>query len=221
MNSRYKKSMENEGKIYKEIKGDLSVPQGNSTGWEELDKALDWLCDGTSYVLDFGCGIGTMLFLCANRGTKKHIGIDLSVEGIECAEICSNMMNNGEYQFHVGSVEQLRSIEDKSVDAIILSNIIDNLYPEDARIVLLECSRILKTNGKILVKLNPYITPEQIWEWKMIELEKDVYDDGFILWNRNTEDWKNELNNHFRIVDYYEFYVPQAEQVNRVFLLSN
>lgn len=38
--------------------------------------------------------------------------------------------------------------------------------------------RILVNNGKILVKLNPFITDEQVKEWNMKELDKNVYDDG-------------------------------------------
>lgn len=221
MNKRYEKSMKTENNIYKEMKDKLTVPSGVSTGWEKLDKALDWLCSGSESILDFGCGKGSMIFLCANRGTKNHVGIDLAAEGINCAKLRSDMMEKGEFEFYVGSLEQLQKLKDKSFDGIILSNIIDNMYPNDARAVLLECSRILKSNGKLLIKLNPYVTKEQVKEWKLNKLEEDVYDDGLILWNRATNEWEKELMEHFTIIENTEFYIPEAEQVNRLFLLLN
>lgn len=80
--------------------------------------------------------------------------------------------------------------------------------------------RILVNNGKILVKLNPFITDEQVKEWNMKVLDKNVYDDGFILWNRETNEWIEELSFIFKIEDAYDFFIPEAEQVNRIILLS-
>lgn len=220
MDTKYEKSMKVENDIYKGMQDNLTVPKGISTGWKQLDKALDWLCDETESVLDFGCGNGSLLFFCANRGTKKHIGIDLSVEGIKCAEERSKMMNTGEYTFHTGSLDRLEKLKDESVDAIILSNIIDNMYPDDARNVLAECKRILAVKGKLFIKLNPYITSEQVKEWDLKKIEQDVYDDGLILWNRTTQAWESELSDQFEIIENYEFCITEADQKNRVFLLS-
>jgi len=221
MDERYVKSMEAENEIYKGISENVTVPKGRSTGWERFDQALDWLCKESENVLDFGCGSGSLLFLCANRGTKKHLGIDLAEEAVQYAKKRSECMQQGEYEFCTGSIEQLKRLADQSIDSVILSNILDNVYPDDARQVLSECSRILKPKGKLLVKLNPYVTEEQITEWNMKELEPEVYDDGFILWNRTTKDWIWELQKYFSIEDSYEFYIAEAEQVNRVFLLLN
>ncbi|WP_455714700.1 class I SAM-dependent methyltransferase [Anaerosporobacter sp.] len=220
MNNQYEKAIEAENNIYRERQKQLSVPNSVSTGWEQLDKALDWLCDGTDCILDFGCGIGSLLFFCAKRGTKNHFGIDFAVEGIKCAKLRSDLMDTGEYRFYVGSLEQLQKFEDNCMDAIILSNVIDNMYPVDGRAILKECKRILKTNGKLMIKLNPYLTNEQLQKMTYKELEQDVYDDGFILWNRKTTDWEKELCILFTILDKYEFYIPELEQVNRIFLLS-
>ncbi|WMJ90140.1 class I SAM-dependent methyltransferase [Anaerocolumna sp. MB42-C2] len=221
MNKKYEKAIDTENNIYMKTRGNLSVPKTESTGWKQFDKAIDWLCYGTENILDFGCGNGSLLFLCAIRGTKKHYGIDLASEGISCAKMRANMMEKGEYQFKNGSTELIRELKDKSMDGIILSNIIDNMYPDDVRELLTECKRILTDKGRVLVKLNPFITKEQIIEWNMKELDKDLYDDGFILWNRPTDEWRGELNSIFTINDEYEFLIPEAEQVNRIFLLTN
>lgn len=221
MNRKYKKAIDAENNIYMKMRGNLSVPKTESTGWKLFDKAIDWLCYETENILDFGCGNGSLLFLCAMRGTKKHYGIDLASEGISCAKMRANMMDKGEYQFESGSTELIHELKDKSMDGIILSNIIDNMYPDDVKELLTECKRILKDKGRVLIKLNQFITKELIIEWNMKELDKDLYDDGFILWNRPTDEWRDELNSIFTINDEYEFLIPEAEQVNRIFLLFN
>lgn len=151
MNDKYKKAIENENNIYKEMKKTVSVPKGCSTGMQEFDRALDWLCLGSETILDFGCGNGTMLFLCARRGVKRLYGIDLAEEGINCAELRKKMMDKGEYYFAVGSQELLQRIEDNKIDGIVLSNILDNMYPGDVTLLLAECARILKVHGKIIL----------------------------------------------------------------------
>ncbi len=221
MNKKYEKAIDAENKIYMKMRGTLSVPKTESTGWKQFDMAIDWLCYGTKNILDFGCGSGSLLFLCAIRGTKKHYGIDLASEAISCAKMRANMMDKGEYQFENGSIELIRELKDKSMDGIILSNIIDNMYPDDVRELLTECKRILTDQGRILVKLNPFITEEHIIECNMKKLGQDLYNDGFILWNRSTDEWRDELSSIFTINDEFEFLIPEAEQVNRIFLLSN
>lgn len=220
MDDKYKQAIENENNIYKEMKKTLLIPKECSTGMQGLDRALDWLCIGSETILDFGCGNGTMLFLCAHRGVKKLYGIDLAEEGINCAKLRKKMMDKGEYYFKVGSLELLQRIENNKIDGIVLSNILDNMYPGDVTLLLAECARILKGHGKVMVKLNPFITEKQIMEWKMKKIGKDVYDDGFILWNRSTVEWVRELETKFRIVDVYEFNISESEQINRIILME-
>ncbi len=219
MDKKYEKAIEAENKIYTNMKDIISIPQKKDTECDDLNKVLDWLCDGTETVLDFGCGSGTLLFMCANRGTKQHYGIDLASEGIAYANSRARLMTKGEYHFSVGSIEELYIIEDSCMDGIILSNIIDNMYPEDVHLLLKECKRILKDKGKMFIKLNPFISDEQIAEWNLKEIETGVYDDGFILWNRKTKEWIDDLSPFFEVVNEYEFFIPQVEQVNRIFLL--
>ena len=215
--NRYDKSMNKWNEIFGEEKG--SVPRTSNTGIEAFNQALDWFCENTETVLDFGCGNGSLLFYCAKRGTKYHIGIDFSDNAIEQAETRSSNMNAGRYEFIVGSIEQLSKFTSESIDGVLLSNIIDNLYPQDADSLLMECRRILKNMGKLFVKINDYIVPEQVKDWKLIELEKNVYDDGFILWNQKDKEWLEFLNNAFCLESFDKIYYPMYLQYNRVIKL--
>jgi len=162
MNNKYDKCVNEWNNIFsKEIP---NVPTKSTSGNETLDKGIRWICNGTEKILDFGCGNGTMLFLCAINGTKLNIGIDLSEKAIEVAEKRAEQMTQGEFDFSQGGIDKLKNIDDSEVDAVILSNIIDNLYPDDAEVLMNEVERVLKENGKVLVKVNPYVTTEQISE---------------------------------------------------------
>ena len=190
-------------------------------GHDDLNRALDWLCDNSDSILDFGCGNGIFLFKCCMRGTKTHRGIDISGEAIRVAREIQKLSGIEGFAYSTGGVEKLKTISDNSFDGVILSNIIDNLYPADAIKVLAEAKRILRTGGKLLVKLNPYLTDEKIREWNIRVIENNFLDDGLYLWNQTTGEWTGLLKDYFSIAEYKEIYYPEHDQYNRLFLLRN
>ncbi|MCF6464805.1 class I SAM-dependent methyltransferase [Clostridium sp. Cult2] len=202
-------------------KADVSPITSKGIGHGDLDKALDWLCQDSNSILDFGCGNGVWLFKCYLRGTKVHRGIDIAEEGIKIAREIQKVSKKENFIFTVGGVETLESIPNDSFDGVILSNIIDNLIPSDAIKALSEVKRILKIDGKVLIKLNPFLTDEQIKEWDIKIIEKNFLDDGLFLWNQTTEEWTKLLGSYFSIVKYKDIYYPEHEQYNRLFLLCN
>lgn len=215
----YKKCIDFWDRIFEKER--IVVPVNSKIGIEKLDYGIAWLCQGVDTILDFGCGNGVMLFYCALNGTKNHIGIDASQQAIHSAISRSKQMKVGNYQFINGGVDWLKQISDKSVDGVILSNIIDNLYPEDALLLLKELKRILKAAGRILVKLNQYLTSEQINEYQIKIIKDNLLDDGLLLWNNTTAKWREILSRDFIIKEYHEIYYQQHEQINRMFLLEN
>lgn len=217
MNSKYDKCINQWNNIFS--KGVTNTPIKSSSGNETLDKGVRWICNGTEKILDFGCGNGTMLFLCAANGTKYNIGIDLSEKGIEFAKKRVEQMTQGEFHFIQGGIDKLKKIDNLDVDAVILSNIIDNLYPDDAEILMSEVERVLKESGKVLVKLNPYLSTEQISEWNIEVIKDNLLDDGLILWNNTTDQWVKFFERKFDIKQYEEIYYPEYEQYNRMFWL--
>ena len=110
---------------------------------------------------------------CCLRGTKNHRGIDISEEGIKVAKEIQKLSEKEGFVFSVGGVEELEAIADGAFDGVVLSNIIDNLIPQDAIKVLTEVKRILKVSGKVSVKLNPFLTDNQINEWNIKIIENN------------------------------------------------
>lgn len=216
---RYEKVRLQWNKIFKDE--GLNMPQQKKTENDGFDNSLSWLLEKASSVIDFGCANGNLLFHCCQYGTTKHIGIDLSSQGIANARENGKKISDREFLFICGGVDALASVEPSSTDAAILSNIIDNLYSEDAHCVLSEIKRILRPNGRLLVKLNPFLTSEQISEYGIQVIEGNLLDDGLILWNNSTEEWDRILNAYFYIDKFKNIYYEEYDQYNRLYQLIN
>jgi cyclopropane fatty-acyl-phospholipid synthase-like methyltransferase len=199
---------------------DDTVPNGLSSGNAVLDDAIGWLAKDSKRILDFGCGNGALLFYAAQYGAKSHLGIDLSEQAVAIARKKATNMPCGTFEFRQGGVDALSEVADVTYDAVMLSNIVDNLYPEDALLLLHECARILKETGKVLVKLNPYLTQEQIVAWKIKTISDNLLDDGLLLWNQTTEQWHDFFRTCFVVSHECEIYYPEQEQTNRIFYLT-
>lgn len=218
MDSRYEKYIAKWNSIFSKEIPENSIKQ--SSGNKIIDKGIEWICNNTEKILDFGCGNGNMLFLCAINGTKYNIGIDLSENAIKNAKQKSEQMIKGEFNFIQGGLDYLQTIDSSSFDAVILSNILDNLYPDDVEILIKEVVRVLKDNGKVLIKLNQYLTSKQITELNIKVIENDLLDDGLILLNKTTEEWKRLFSRKFNVERYEKVFYPEYEQYNRMFFLS-
>lgn len=192
-------------------------PRSPDTGNAGLDRGLDWLCENAQRVLDFGCGNGVLLLLCALRGAKALWGIDLSPAALtnargrfDRAGISVTLLEGG--------VEALEQLASDSFDAVLLSNILDNLYPEDAMELLAQCRRLLRPGGRILIKLNPWLSPEQIRDWNIQVLEENLLDDGLLLWNNTDGQWRALIARHFSIHQVQQLDFPEFDQTNRLIL---
>ena len=129
----------------------------------KIEKAVRWLSTDTNSVIDFGCGDGKLLSRCLEYDVEQISGIDLSKEAVDKArKVMAKYNLNGKSHFMVGGISKLKEINDNQFDAAILSNIIDNIKPEDAEEVTKEINRILKMEGKVILRLNPYFDPADL-----------------------------------------------------------
>ncbi len=192
-------------------------------GQEDLNEALKWLSRGTNSIVDYGCGSGAFLFHCALCGTKHHVGIDISTEAITLAKERARYFERDNFEFIQGGLECLNEMEENVMEGAILSNIVDNMIPKDAELVLSNIHRIVHKGGKILFKVNPILNEEQIKEWGIKDLGNDLLLEttGLYLWNLETEKWCSILEKYFHIYLKKDIYYNQHEQYNRLFLLIN
>ncbi|RGX92176.1 hypothetical protein DXA60_10500 [Roseburia sp. OF03-24] len=78
----------------------------------------------------------------------------------------------------------------------------------------------MKKGGKLLVKLNPYITDEQIEEYGIKKIGDNLLDDGMILWNNTNEMWISIFQKKYSIIRYEEIIYEEYAQMNRMYLLE-
>lgn len=78
----------------------------------------------------------------------------------------------------------------------------------------------MKKGGKLLVKLNPYITDEQIEEYGIKKIGDNLLDDGMILWNNTNEMWISIFQKKYSIIRYEEIIYEDYAQMNRMYLLE-
>lgn len=191
----------------------------------DLEDAICWLSNESKTILDYGCGSGTMLFKCADyENVCMCVGIDISQKAVELGRKTA-LLNNleGKVQFSCGGIKSLEKIEENSFDGVILSNIIDNVIPNDAISIIRNISRIVIPNGKILIKLNPYLKQEQLDEYGLKLINNNLYmeNEGTYLRNLSTSQWEEIIKQFFIIKEYKEIFFEEFRQYNRIFLLVN
>lgn len=116
--------------------------------WELLAKKMIWQQLGNiahKRILDFGSGEGVTASYYAKN--NEVVAVEPSQEAV------ANRNQENEYTQLLGSIEQLKEMEDKSFDMILCHNVFE--YAEDRENILKEFHRLLKSNGYIsIVKHN-------------------------------------------------------------------
>ena len=187
-----------------------------------FDVCLDLFASACPIVLDYGCGTGDILFQTYQFGTMwKGTGIDLSQTGIDYANQEAKISHYSNLQFITGSVETLAAFSKESVDGIILSNVLDVIPRPDAIAIFTELTRILKKEGLMFVKLNPYFEQEKLQELGLTHITDNLYAEDGILRLReiDTLAWFRAFEKEYEIRRYLEFPYPWQEGLNRLFLL--
>lgn len=192
---------------------------------EDLEEAISWLCKNSKSIIDYGCGKGTMLFKCTvHNNIRNCLGIDISQKAVDLGTETAILNNlHDKVKLGCGEVSALEEIKENSFDGAILSNIIDNITPDDTKTLIQNISRIVVPNGKILVRLNPYLEQEQIKESRLKLISNNLYleNEGIFLRNLTTPQWAELLKQYFTVAKYKDIYFEQFDQFNRLFLLTN
>ncbi|MFW5946686.1 MAG: class I SAM-dependent methyltransferase [Candidatus Natronoplasma sp.] len=220
--SSYQKTVEFWNDIFSKESSDFDHRE--NFPFEEIEKCLDWLISDGDSVIDFGCGNGKLLMRCLAKGAERGVGIDISPEGIENGKKLAK--KNGiddRTEMLVGDVVDLEKYDDNEFDVGILSNVIDNLTPEDSRRLIEEFKRVIKPGGKIFLKLNDHMESEELEGYNAEKISENFYreESGIYLWNLKDEDVKELLGEDLTIVDKKDVEFEEHDQINRLFYVKN
>ena len=191
---------------------------------EEIEDGLRWLAEGSSSLIDFGCGNGKLVLRCSTFGVDRSVGIDISFKAISTAEELARDNDLSEKSFfRTGGISSLSDFEEDEFDGGIISNVLDNLLPDDGRRLLNEYHRIIKPGGKVLLKLNDHIQPETLEGWGAEEISDGFYKEetGLYFWNLTDEDVEMLLSSHFEIQEEVRVEFKEHDQFNRLYYLVN
>ncbi len=213
----YKKTKDYWDEVFNQAK--IRKLDSEKSGYPLLDDALDWLSEPSSKVLDFGSGSGAMLAYLAKRTKGHYYGIDVSLGAVTLAKELFELNQLETGYFEVGDGSSLKRFNNETFDAVILSNVLDNMQLNDAMHVLEKTTRMLKKEGKLLIKLNPYFDKETITDLKLEHLDKDLYleSSGLYLLNKTDDFWLDKLSNDYNLYKQTKIYFTD-DHYNRMYL---
>ena len=125
-------------------------------------------------ILDVACGQGYFSNAFAQNGAKV-IGCDISAELIELAKKTNlgKNMKTALLEFHISPADKLSFVADNSIDTAVIVLAIQNI--ENLAGTLMECSRVLKSSGKLFIVLNHpafRIPQSSSWQWDEKEMKQ-------------------------------------------------
>ena len=189
----------------------------------DLESALRWVSDGTHSIVDFGCGNGRGLLRSLVLGVEHGLGVDISEAAISLAEKEARKSKLQERsEFRRGGASLLPQLSSASFDSGILFNIIDNLFPEDAILVLNEYRRIIRPGGKILLKLNDFVEPAVLeTEYEAVQVTGRLYreESGLYFWDLDDEEARALFTRLFKLEKSMKVRLRKSGQFNRMYNL--
>lgn len=193
----------------------------NGFNIKEIDESLEWLCENKGTVLDFGCGNGSLLFRTMFLGVDHGIGCDLSDISITTAKESVKIFLFAEKMDLIsGDLEALKNKTNHFFDGCILSNIIDNMLPEDTKELVAFLKERMNPGGRLFIKLNDLIGEQEMLQYGAKQIGEGLFKEssGLFLKNITEKDIQDLFADTFSIAG--KTNVTLFDQINRIFLLE-
>lgn len=107
-------------------------------------------------VLDVGCGRGEMIVHCNLHGAFA-VGVDYSTHALRLAQKAITQIEHQDWDQPKVSQSNAKHLPFSShiFDCVIMSDIVEHLYPEELLMALKEIRRVLRPGGKLLIHTMP------------------------------------------------------------------
>lgn len=174
-------------------------------------------------VLDYGCGNAWAAVIAAKSGCADVTAVDPAAGAAQAARFCAEICGV-EKQVHVSCIrpDWLKTVPSDTYSGAICSNVLDVVPPEIAEEILRELSRVMKADGRLIIGMNYYLSPEAAAEKGMELLNgRMLYMDGVLrLVSRTDEEWTEILSSYCRIERLEHFAWPgETTERRRLFYL--
>jgi ubiquinone/menaquinone biosynthesis C-methylase UbiE len=113
-------------------------------------EALEKEIEPRSTVLDVGCGVGLLACLLAKKKCRVH-GIDIEEDNLKVARRLCKMLNIEKLCVFQVAKSNTLPFDKSTFDYAVLSWTLHDIRLEDRERLLLQCVRILKPRGKLLI----------------------------------------------------------------------
>ncbi len=175
-------------------------------------------------VLDYGCGNGWGGIVAARSGCKDVTAVDPAQGAADSARFYAEVFGaKDNMKIECIDTDWLKNVPADTYDGFICSNVIDVVMPDVAEAILSEAGRIVKKNGRAIIGMNYYISPEAAAA-KGLDLKDGLfmYVDGILrLVSRSDEEWTKILGRYFTVERIEHFAWPgESEERRRLFYLK-
>jgi ubiquinone/menaquinone biosynthesis C-methylase UbiE len=116
-----------------------------------------------STVLDIGCGLGLLACVLAKKDCHVH-GIDIGEDNLKVAKRLSEMLNVEKLCAFQKAESNTLPFSTSTFEHVVLSWTLHDIQMENREPLLLECTRVLKPNGKLLI-----LDPESQLDFNQIQ----------------------------------------------------
>ncbi len=118
----------------------------------------------TDTVLDIGCGSGLFASFIASENAAAVLAIDANKEAIDFCRLTYQLNN---LTFEQKTTDEI-NLREKSLDKIVLLEVIEHITKEQAELLLKNIQRLLKPGGLLVIS-----TPNKRSLWPIIEFVMD------------------------------------------------
>jgi ubiquinone/menaquinone biosynthesis C-methylase UbiE len=159
-------------------------------------------------ILDVGCGAGECLIALSlvNEGKNDLLGLDGAPSAIALAEKSAALSKAKGIVFRKGSLSELQQMRSGSFDGVISSNFLDVVPLPLGEACLKEISRLLKPQGRFVLKINFYSDPSMLKTPRFSADSNGLYIDGMFRSNNQATDvWLALLKKDFTLLRQEEY----------------
>jgi len=174
--------------------------KGVQSKWHALEyfRVSQEIPDGASH-LDVACGPGT--FISTLPGTVRSTGVDIAQPQIEYARKNYAAANR---TFEVMEPGRL-PFPDETFDVVTSTELVEHITEEEGRKLLVECMRVLKKGGRLVVTTPNYASGWPVLEWIVNRVAPVSYEFQHITKYKKARLHAFLKDSGFEVVDVYGF----------------